>query len=500
LLSARSEALPDHEIARRATRGAASYVFRSFGSQAIQAVSALVVARILDPREYGVFALAMTLVGAVRVIGDLGITYSLSVRPKISDQDLRVGVTVALLVALIGTGAIFVIWDHLSLVRHAGPDARWIGPALAVILLIAVPQFPSLIVMERELRFARAGMIAFVAAIPLFVTQVVLLLAGAGLWSMVIAQIVGTTVGMVLIVRASGRFYLPAINRSIWRLVHDGFPYQGSLILTTVAGTVATGVVAAMLGAHGLGLYAWCTILATPVIGALTAVHSVSAPTLARMRRDDGARYEESVEVITRTLAVIAAIAAGCLIGLANPTIRYIFGERWLPATGAVQFCLAGTIATAILNVLAADANAKMMRRTTLIAAVIGGLAILATLWPLIELDGVAGASAAYFCIGPIVSTAVFAYALRTRIADTAFRAMRLFVPLLALSIVLGRLAHTPAEFALVCAGSGIAGAAAGYFGEGELFRRIVRMLRLRDAPSGVEAPSAMEPSTGVVA
>lgn len=497
-MSDRSGALHDHEIARRATRGAASYVSRSFGSQAIQAVSALVVARILVPREYGVFALAMTLVGAVRVIGDLGITYSLSVKPKISDADLRVGVTVALLVALIGTGAIFVVWPDLEVVRAAGPGARWIGPALAVILLIAVPQFPSLIVMERELRFSRAGAIAFVATIPLFVTQVVLLLVGVGLWSMVIAQIVGTTIGMVLIVRASGRLYLPAINRSVWRLVHDGFPYQGSLILTAVAGTVATGVVAALLGAHGLGLYAWCTILATPVIGALAAVHSVSAPTLAKMRRDDGTRYQESVEIIALTLAVIAAIAAGCLIGLANPTIRYIFGERWLPATGAVQFCLAGTIGTAVLNVLAADANAKMLRRTTLIAAVIGGIAILATLWPLIEIDGVAGASAAYFVIGPIVSCAVFVYALGTRIADTAFRALRLFVPLLAVSVVLGRMVHTPVEFVLACTVTAIAGAAAAYVGEAALFKRIVRMLRLREA-SPVEATAAMEQAAGVV-
>jgi PST family polysaccharide transporter len=272
------------------------------------------------------------------------------------------------------------------------------------------------------------------------------------------------------------------------------------LILTTVAVTVATGVVAALLGAHGLGLYAWCTILATPVIGALTAVHSVSAPTLARMRRDDGTRYEESVELTTRTLAVIAAIAAGCLIGVASPTIRFIFGERWLPATAAVQFCLAGTIPTAILNVLAADANAKMMRRATLVAAVIGGSAILATIWPLIKIDGVAGAALAYFCIGPVVSIAVFVYALRTRIAGTVFRALRLFVPLLALSLALGRLAHTPAEFVVICAVVGIAGLAAGYVGEGQLFRRIVRILRLREAQSGVEPAAAMEPRTGALA
>jgi O-antigen/teichoic acid export membrane protein len=236
------------------------------------------------------------------------------------------------------------------------------------------------------------------------------------------------------------------------------------------------------------------------VLGALAAVQSVSAPTLARMRRDDGARYEESVEVILRTLAVVAAIAAGCLIGLAGPTIRFVFGERWLPATAAVQFCLAGTIPTAILNALAANANAKMLRRTSLIAAVIGGIAILATLWPLIEVAGVGGAAIAYFLVGPIVSCAVFTYALGTRIVDSVVRSLRLFIPLLALSLVLGHLANTAPEFVAACALTATAGAVAGYVGEGDLFRRIVRLLRVREDRSTVDPPAAVEPTTGAFA
>jgi len=497
-LSHRSGALADHEIARRATRGAVSYIVRSFATYAVQAVSALAVARILEPSDYGVFALALTLVGGVRMLGDLGITYSLSVKPKISDQDLRVGTTVALLVALIGSAGIVAVWDHISLVRDAGPGARWIGPALAVVLLLQYPEYPSRIVLERELKFSQAGFSALVSGVTLFATQAVLLLAGVGLWSMVIAQLVGAAIGTALMVRASGRFYLPTINRSIWRLVREGLPFQGSLILTSLAGFAATGVVAANLGARGLGFYAWCTVLATPVIGALTAVHQVSSPTLARMRRDDGTRYDESVEVITRTLAVIAAIAAGCLIGLAEPTIRFIFGERWLPATAAVQFCLAGTIPAAILNVLVADANARMMRRTTLVSAVIGGIAILAAVWPLTEVGGVGGAAIAYFWVGPVVSCAVFVYALGTRITGIAYRTLRLFIPLLALSLALGHLAHTPVEFAAMCALSGTAGVVAGYLGEQDLFKRIVRLLRLKEGRGGVEQAAAT-PTTGAL-
>jgi PST family polysaccharide transporter len=249
-----------------------------------------------------------------------------------------------------------------------------------------------------------------------------------------------------------------------------------------LAGTFTNVIVAAELGARGVGLFAWCTILATPVSGALSAVHSVSLPTLARMRRDDGTRYDESVGVVMRTLACTAAITAGCLIGMASPTIRYVFGERWLPATAAVQFCLAGTIPTAILSVLASDANARQMRGPMLVSALAGGAATLVTLWPLAALYGVGGASAAANCVGPIAGVAVFYWVLRPPLTATILRPLRLFAPLLAFSFLVSRLVHTPVEFVAACIATAAAGAAAGFIAEGELLRRIVRVMRARAA------------------
>jgi O-antigen/teichoic acid export membrane protein len=294
----------------------------------------------------------------------------------------------------------------------------------------------------------------------------------------VIAQIVGTAVATCLTVRASGRLFLPSVSGPVLHMVRDGLPYGGSAVAANLAGTVTNLVVAAQLGARGIGLFAWCTILATPVTGALAAVHSVSAPTLARMRRDDGTRYEESVGVVMRTLAVTAAIAAGCLMGLTSPTIRFVFGDRWLPATAAVQFCLAGTIPTAILAVLAADANAQLMRRLTLVSALAGGAATLVVLWPLAALDGVAGASAAAYCVGPIVAAAVFVWGMRAPLTGPLLRSLRLFAPLVVVSLVLGRLVHTPAELAAACTATGAAGLVAAYLAEGDLAKRLVRMMR----------------------
>jgi lipopolysaccharide exporter len=495
-MTSRQEVLPDHEVARRASRGAATYVMRTGAAQAVQAISSLAVARVLEPKDYGVFAFALTLLGAVRMLGDLGITYSLVVKREIADLDLRIGVAVALGVALVGAAAICIIWPHLGLVRSAGGEARWVGPAMTLTLLISVPVYPSTIVMERDLKFSRLGVIGVLGAVALFGTQVILLLAGVGLWSMVIAQLVGAAVSALLTVRASGRLFLPSLKGPVLKMIRDGLPFGASFWAYSLAGTATNIVVAAELGARGIGLFAWCTILATPVTGALAAVHSVSVPTLARMRRDDGTRYDESVAVVMRTLATTAAISAGCLIGLTSPTIRFVFGERWLPATTAVQFCLAGTIFAAIVSVLASDANARLMRRLSLASSLIGGVATLVVLWPLAALFGVGGASAAANCVGPIAAGVVLARGIPVSTTGPLLRSLRVFAPLVVLSFTLGHFAHTPAEFVCACGATAAAGIAAAWLAERELVRRILRTLRSPATP----APTVETISAGAAA
>jgi len=492
------EALADHEIARRATRGAATYLVRSTAGQVAQAISALAVSRVLLPREYGVIALSLTLVGAVRWAADLGITYALTVKREVEESQLRIDAAVTLIVAVLGGGLIAAIWPQLSLVREVGSTAVWMGLAMATVPLLAVPWVPAQVVMERELRFSELGRISLVATLLLFTTQVVLLLLGFGMWSMAIAQMVGAATTTVLTVRAVGRLYVPSLKGGAPALVREGLPYQGSVIAVALTGTVVNILVAAQLGARGIGLFAWCTILATPVLAGLSSVHQVAAPTLARMRRDDGRRYDESVGVLMRTLVAIAAVAAGCLIGVTSPTIRFVFAERWLPATSAVQICLAGVMVTAIQAVLVSDANARQMRRTTLVSSIAGAVATLAALWPLAAAGGVGGAAVAAYLIGPAVAVGVFVWATRPPIAKPVWTAIRLFVPLLALSFGLGHFIHTPVELAASCALIAAAGAGLAYVVEGRLAMRILRLLRTTTGRVGESTSPAVAVSGSV--
>jgi hypothetical protein len=87
------------------------------------------------------------------------------------------------------------------------------------------------------------------------------------------------------------------------------------------------------------------------------------------------------------------------------------------------------------------------------------------------------------------VAVAVFVWALRPPVIDILLRTLRLLVPLLAVSFLTSRLVHTPLEFAGACVTAGIAGLVGVFLAEGELLKRLIRLLRTRTAPpAGIEA------------
>ena len=94
--------LTDTQIARSASRGAAATVTRTGFVMVLQTVSSLAIAHLIAPGSYGIFGLALTVIGFVRYVGDLGMTYRLEVLPQISNHDRGRALTVGLVTAAAG--------------------------------------------------------------------------------------------------------------------------------------------------------------------------------------------------------------------------------------------------------------------------------------------------------------------------------------------------------------------------------------------------------------
>ena len=145
--------LTDVQIARSASRGAVASLTRNGAVLVLQAASSLVVARLIDPRSYGVFGLSLTLTSALIFLGDLGVTARLEVLRRTDLEEVRRSLAIGLAVAAIGGVVVSTIWQFLPLVETGPSGSRFVAPVLALTFLLTVPRQPATALLNRRLKF-----------------------------------------------------------------------------------------------------------------------------------------------------------------------------------------------------------------------------------------------------------------------------------------------------------------------------------------------------------
>ena len=316
----------------------------------------------------------------------------------------------------------------------------------------------------------------------LFVLEIPLLLAGWGIWAMVTAYAVSSVInGAYLIVAARG-LPRPSLRGPIFRLIRLSLPYQAPLLAQAAVGLIVSLLVAAMLGARGVGFFTWSTTLATPIIAIVFTVERVISPSLARMLRDDGRQYTQATSVVLLTFATLAATAAAAFIGLVPSVVRFVFDSRWLPATGAVQMSLIGVVPTALVLGCAAVVNSQDRPGSRLKASVAAAGAAVVLTVPLTLVAGVTGAAAVAYVISPIVELVVLASYAGAPLGHLCLRIARIAVPLGAVSLLLGHLTSSRATFAAAVVLAGLAALAVFATSERQLIRSLWRQVRPRPA------------------
>jgi PST family polysaccharide transporter len=318
----------------KAIRGV-PWTFMSFaGSKLVAVATTLVLARLLVPSDFGVMALAITATSFLYWVGDLGFAGTLIHR---QDLDRRVQGTIftlmmgsSLLATALAIGLAPVAADVFHTPRLTGVLAAMSG----VLFLGGITGFYEA-VCQRELEFRKrfAGYVAqslgnASVAIPLAV-------AGAGVWSLVAGQLAAYTAMAIVLVWLSPYVVRPRLERAAARDIFSsskGFVVQG--ITLFIRQNIDTVVVGRRFGTHSLGFYSMAIKLGDLSYWALAGpVANVTFPAFSRSRQR-GEDIRPAFISVLRLLALVGCPFGILLSGAADPLVRVVFGERWLPMVG----------------------------------------------------------------------------------------------------------------------------------------------------------------------
>ncbi|MDQ6819589.1 MAG: lipopolysaccharide biosynthesis protein [Actinomycetota bacterium] len=429
-----------------------------------QFVQGIVVARIVAPREFGVFAVALVVHAVLINISELGVSVPL-IRddprntplsaPTIATISLTNSVVLAIAMAALSP----VLAAALGSPRAAGPIAV-MALTLPLAGLTAVPSA----ILKRDFRMDRIFVANFANMLTSGLIVVLLALSGWGAlalaWSWVAGQLVMT---VILLSYRTGRYW-PGWRRSeARRLLAFGIPLAGGSLLSFLVLNVDYVVVGRLLGAEALGLYVLAfNISGWPlnVFGAV--VRSVSLPGFSRLRRGGEAMPEHFLRAL-RFVAGVTMPICFILGALAGPMVIVLYGRRWSEAASAlVGLSVLG--AARILLELSGDYLVAVGRNRALIATQLPWLVVLASVLVLVApTDGIGGvgtaqALVAVAFVGPIYAVLLRRVGVGVRAAVRALSAPTLWA-LLAAAVAYA-VSTAIGQPVVACAAGGIAGLA----------------------------------------
>lgn len=368
-------------LGRLAARGAAVTLAAQLARIVVQVVSVVALARLLSPADYGLFALAVTVIGIGEIFRDFGLSSAAIRAPDLTrgQRDnlfwINAAIGVVLAAGVVAAAPLVALFYHQ-------PRLTAVLMAISVTFLLNGLATQIRADLVRALRFPALALTDIVAPAAGLAAALGGALVGLSYWSLVLQQIVQATLALILLASLArfvpGRYRRGVPMRALLRF---GAGLVGSQLVNYVSNNLDTVVIGLRFGRTPLGLYnRGYQLLMTPLAHLRSPMTTVALPVLSRVSADP-ARF--SSFLVRAQLAIgytlVAALAA--LIGGARPLVRVVLGERWDGTTPVLQLLAAAAIFDLLAFVgywtyLSRDLTSSLFRYS-IVATAVDAVAIL---------------------------------------------------------------------------------------------------------------------------
>jgi len=390
-----------------------------------------VVARILSPRDFGVFAVALTAYVIVSSIAELGVSSCL-IRADLDIDALAPTVaSVSVLSSAIIAGAMAAFAEPIGAALGSAAAAGPIRVMAIVVLLMGVSAVPNA-QMTRDFKQDKIFMANAISFLPSTALLILLAKSGGGAMAFAWSRVVGQAALLGVLIVVAPRRYRPGFARSALSLILKfGIPLAGANLVNYILLNVDYAFVGHLLGAADLGVYVLAFTLASAPYSLLGGViNGVSMPAFSRVKHDPDL-LKTAMASALRAVSLIAMPMCAMMLALARPLVLAVYGEKWAESANVLQIlAIYGVVFVVCLlfaNMLTSFGRTKFLFILQLI-----WIGILVPAMALgVHKDGIVGAAYAHIAVIVPIVLPCYLFALR-RVTGARFAALgRAVVPAL---------------------------------------------------------------------
>ena len=301
------------------------------GTQGVQFIVQIVLARLLLPEEYGIIALTTIFITVANVFIQQGFGVALIQKKKIEEEDLSsvffLNLTVAFLLYII----IFFASPMIAQFYNQ-PILKNVLRVLSITLFMGAINSVQNAIVSRRMEFKRYFYSSISGIVLSGIVGIILAYLGAGVWALVINQIVNTlTITIVLWFTVKWRpKWIFSIKR-LKELFSFGWKVLCSSLLDTIYNEMYGLVIGKVYTSELLGYYnrgqQFPKVIATNIDG---SVSSVMLPTLSS-EQDNKIRLKSIMRRAIMTSSFLLFPTMFGLAAIAEPMVKLVLTDKWLP-------------------------------------------------------------------------------------------------------------------------------------------------------------------------
>ncbi len=328
-----------------AVKSAAWYGASRVWGQLVSWGVTVLLARLLVPADYGLFAMALSVLMVLELLQEFGLGVAIIQKRDLTRQQVNGVFWVVTSMSLLLTAATFVAAGPISVLYGEG-RLTWALRLLSLTFLLNSVGMVPYNLLTKALNLQRRAMAEAMGATASALGALAFAYLGFGVWALVLGHLARAIVLNGALLAFAG--WIPGLDvaRDGMREVFAfGLRIAGMHLVGNISPAVATFIVGRLLGGTALGLYSMAQSLAEgPHRVSTGMINQVSFPVFSKLQ-DDRDELGNYFLRISKYLAVITIPAQAGLVLIAPDLVPLLLSSRWEAAVVPFQIiCLESAV------------------------------------------------------------------------------------------------------------------------------------------------------------
>ena len=311
----------------------------SGGDQLITFLISIVLARLLGPEKYGTMSIMLIFITIANVIIQNGFQTALIQKKEITDEDLSSVFWLGLLIAGVLYLMIFISAPFVA-AFFADPEITDMLRVLSLILFTGSVVSVQIAIVARRMEFRIQCQATIIADLISGAIGIYAAMKGLGTWALILQQLI-KNLGLLLVLYFSLRWVPhPVLSVSrIGSLFSYGWKVLASGLIDTVYSNLYTPFISKLYNAAMVGYYNRGNQFPQVIVNSMAqTMQAVMLPAFSRTQTEK----EMERKMLRRAVKLSGFVMFPMMFGImavAEPLIRLLLGNEWLPAVPLLRLC-----------------------------------------------------------------------------------------------------------------------------------------------------------------